>query len=581
MGIGNRRPLLLSCERLEGRDAPAVVPVGAEFRVNNNTTVAVAVPAVAVAGTGDFVVTWEADNVDGNSFAVLARRYSKAGAALSNEFQVNTFTTGSQQNPAVAADTAGNFTVVWGSASVQDGSREGVFIRRYNAAGTPISGEIQVNQFTLNLQGNPSIAMDGAGDFVIGWESNYQDGDGYGIYARKFNSNGVPTTNEFLVNQTTVGDQQNASVSIDSTGDFVVAWQGPDANGYGVFARRYNPAGVAQGNEIAVNVQTIDDQTNPVVAGDANGNFMVAWQSRVQDAGSSGIYGRRYNAVGAPLSTEFRVNATTAGNQLLPSIASTASRDVTVTWTSVGQDGDAGGIYGQRINSSGQFVGTEMQIHTTTTGNQAEGAVATNAAGDSAVAWSATGSPLSGILAQRYSPPPAPTATVTVDDGSGQRSSIRYLSLTFNTLVNIATGGVTLSGPNGNVTLAMDYSASTSRQTIAKVTFSGNSVTNIGLVNGHYTMAFVSSLITNLDGVGYDGNGDGSAGPNGTFAFHRWFGDIDGDGAVAASDFIQFRLQLGSNSSQPGFRYWLDADGDGTISAYDFIVFRLCLGTNI
>src|SRR5437868_9212807 len=142
MGIRGRRRLTLGCERLEGRDAPTVVPVGPEFRVNAVVNVTAAVPAVAVAGTGDFIVTWEADGVDGNSYAVLARRYSNTGVALSGDLQVNSYTTGSQQNPAIAADSAGNFVVVWGSASVQDGSREGVYMRQYNAIGASISGEI-------------------------------------------------------------------------------------------------------------------------------------------------------------------------------------------------------------------------------------------------------------------------------------------------------------------------------------------------------------------------------------------------------------------------------------------------------
>ncbi len=581
MGLGNRRPPRLSCERLEGRDAPAVVPTGPEFRVNANTSVAVAAPAVALAANGDFVVTWQADAVDGNGLAVMARKYAKAGTPLTGEFQVNTYATGSQQNPAVAADSAGNFVIVWGSASVQDGSREGVYMRRYDAAGAAISGEILVNQFTLHLQGNPAIAMDGTGDFVIAWESNYQDGDGYAIYARKYNAAGTPLTSEFAVNQTTLGDQQNAAVSIDTAGDFVVAWQSPDANGYGVFARRYNAAGAAQGTEFAVNVQTIDDQTNPAVANDSAGNFTVAWQSRVQDSGTSGVYARRFNAVGTALSTDIRVNTFVAGDQTAPAIASTAEGELTIVWTSFGQDGDAGGIYGQRINAAGQFIDSETRVHTTLTGNQSQAAVANDAVGDATVVWSATGSPLSGILAQRYAPPPAPVATLTVDDGSGQRSSIRYLTLTFNTLVNIAAGGVILTGPAGNVTLAFDYASSTGTQTIVRMALSGTGVTPIGLVNGYYTLTLVSSLITNLNGVNYDGNDDGIPGPNGTMTFHRWFGDVDGDGDVDAADFIVFRLQIGSDSSQPGFKYWFDANNDGSISGYDLSIFRLVFATNI
>jgi len=48
-------------------------------------------------------------------------------APVGSEFQVNTYTTSFQRNPAVASDAAGNFVVVWDSSEGQDGSDSGVF----------------------------------------------------------------------------------------------------------------------------------------------------------------------------------------------------------------------------------------------------------------------------------------------------------------------------------------------------------------------------------------------------------------------------------------------------------------------
>jgi large repetitive protein len=52
------------------------------------------------------------------------------GAPLGPEFQVNTYTTLEQWIASVAADGAGNFMVVWPSNG-QDGSGQGVFGQRY------------------------------------------------------------------------------------------------------------------------------------------------------------------------------------------------------------------------------------------------------------------------------------------------------------------------------------------------------------------------------------------------------------------------------------------------------------------
>ena len=76
-----------------------------------------------------------------------------------------------------------------------------------------------------------------------------------GVYAQRYDAAGVPQGGEFRVNTTTAGDQDVAAVAMDADGDFVVAWQsdGQDGSGCGVYAQRYSAAGVAQGGEFRVN----------------------------------------------------------------------------------------------------------------------------------------------------------------------------------------------------------------------------------------------------------------------------------------------------------------------------------------
>ena len=52
---------------------------------------------------------------------------------LGTEFQVNSYTTGDQMYPRVAANAAGNFVVTWNS-NLQDGSFGGTFGRRMTVA---------------------------------------------------------------------------------------------------------------------------------------------------------------------------------------------------------------------------------------------------------------------------------------------------------------------------------------------------------------------------------------------------------------------------------------------------------------
>src|SRR5688500_10450888 len=92
------------------------------------------------------------------------------GHPLGPEFRVNTYTTSNQGSPSVAADSGGDFVVVWASEG-QDGSGWGVFGQRYSSSGSPFGPEFQVNTYTTSDQTSPSVAADSAGNFVVVWKS--------------------------------------------------------------------------------------------------------------------------------------------------------------------------------------------------------------------------------------------------------------------------------------------------------------------------------------------------------------------------------------------------------------------------
>jgi hypothetical protein len=85
---------------------------------------------VASDPSGNFVVAWSSYLQDGSDFGVFGQRYDSSGASVGPEFQVNTYTTGTQFGWSVAADPSGDFAVVWTSEG-QDGSFDGVFGQRY------------------------------------------------------------------------------------------------------------------------------------------------------------------------------------------------------------------------------------------------------------------------------------------------------------------------------------------------------------------------------------------------------------------------------------------------------------------
>src|SRR5208283_279901 len=103
--------------------------------------------------------------------------------------------------------------------------------RVYNQSGTAQGDQFLVNQYTPGLQDEPSVAMDAAGDFVVTWTSYGENGHTTGVYARLFNLQGVAESNEIQVNTTVTSRQDRSDVAMDANGDFTVVWESYQQNG--------------------------------------------------------------------------------------------------------------------------------------------------------------------------------------------------------------------------------------------------------------------------------------------------------------------------------------------------------------
>jgi hypothetical protein len=66
--------------------------------------------------------------------------------------------------------------VVWEGRSDQDGSESGVFARALYADGSFASAEIQLNTYTSDSQDQPAVACSGAERSFGVWRSEGQDG---------------------------------------------------------------------------------------------------------------------------------------------------------------------------------------------------------------------------------------------------------------------------------------------------------------------------------------------------------------------------------------------------------------------
>ena len=426
--------------------APSVlaqVPAGGEFQVNSHTTGNQARASAASDPSGNLVVAWESEGQDGSSVAILARRYDASGAPLGAEFQVNTYTTGAQSQPTVAADALGNFVIVW--QSNQDGSGSGIFGQLFDDSGAPRGSEFQINTYVTSNQSSPSIASSPAGNFVVVWDSEGQDGSARGLFAQRHAASGAKLGSEFRVNSYTTNRQYDGDVAADAAGNFIVAWTsvGQDDSLPGVFARRYDALGAPLGSEFQVNTSTWFWQYRASIASDPEGDFVVAWTWRDYVGGPgpirfpSRIMARRYNSSGAPQSPEFQVSPFTLRSFPLPASAvrSDAAGNFVVTW-----DGSpypvppptSLPVVGQRYDASGAPRGPAFPVNSSPPDNTSKAvSIGADGAGNFVVIWDNTqdGSG-KGVFAQRFggivpselavdtAAPPAPTATASSSPAS-------------------------------------------------------------------------------------------------------------------------------------------------------------------
>ena len=228
--------------------------------------------SVAIAPDGDYVVVWSTQGQDASNWGVYAQRFDSSGTELGAEFQVNSFENNAQYHAAVDMDDAGNFVVVWTSEN-QDGTASSVYARMFNADGSEAVAEFRVNTQSTGSQGTPMVAMTGVRGFVVTWQGE-GPGDSAGIFARRFDAGGTALDGtEILVNTTDRGTEVDPAVAVDDAGNFVVAWTESNE----LYFQRFSADGNYAGGETRPIPSGSEFRSRPAVAMDPNGNFTIAW----------------------------------------------------------------------------------------------------------------------------------------------------------------------------------------------------------------------------------------------------------------------------------------------------------------
>lgn len=376
---------------------PGLIPEGTEFQVNTYTTSYQFIPDIATHDAG-FVVVWTSrgsSELDVDSGSIQAQRYDLGGTGVGSPFEVNAYTSGFQNNPAVAAFSDGSFVAVWFSGTTELRGRV------FDSGGSPITDDLLIDTAS-SFANNPEVATHGE-SFVVVWAPSSGPGDssGNGVVGRRYASDGMPLGGEFQINAYTTNDQRGPDIRSAPDGGFVVVWSsygttGTDTDVSSIQMRRLASDGTPTGTDFQVNSYTTGYAESPTLGFAPDSSFVVSWTSYYgspgDDTSNSVVLARRFDSAGAPLGDDFQVNTYTLGYQYPGAVVTEPNGRFTVVWAGEAQgssDTDAWAVVGARFDASGSRLGDEFVINTLTTGYQASPRAAVDpATGDFTVVWS-------------------------------------------------------------------------------------------------------------------------------------------------------------------------------------------------
>lgn len=253
------------------------VPQGERFRVNSTTAGLQHKPQVAIKA-GGIVVIWENGESARNSTSVQGRLLTRRGQPTSDEFRIDSGSADEIWNLALAANNSGDFLVAWESNHV-DGPN--ILARIFDRDATAIGSEQVVNTITLGRQRRPAALAIRNGDFLVAWQG-YLEGTSYhGINGQFLNSAGARIGSEFPISKGIGQVQISPALAMLPSGNIVVAWMDwVYTTPIGVFAVVIDDVGRTLGDEIKVSRARIYPQYRLSVAASAQGEVLATWEGR-------------------------------------------------------------------------------------------------------------------------------------------------------------------------------------------------------------------------------------------------------------------------------------------------------------
>jgi hypothetical protein len=392
---------------LPGFAAPAAAlpkVQGTELRVSSASSTGASArhPIAAFTTAGSSLMAWEDDRagIVGRFFGADGVAQGPAVTLVANQLPATLpYKTQVliQKEPSIAVLPSGQFFLFWTEETnfeeaelffVQDTLIDhNVFGRLFNASGTPAGERFRVHANTAGFQGGARALVRGS-DVVVAWSTSRNpvfptSGVGDGVFVRTFDFSGNATSAELRVSP--AGTRSGAPAIAGARGKFLVAFDGSDGEGRGVFAQPYTAALAPIGSVVRVNTDTARDQRRPAVAADLAGNYMVVWQSQFPDIKHARVYAQQVGAAGNLIGGQIAVSKGDDKYEVSPSVAAGQSSFL-VVWLGYG-DTFPTGIQATSIDRVTGAVAPPFQLNQLSLGANTQSWVAGNGTGNFLSPW--------------------------------------------------------------------------------------------------------------------------------------------------------------------------------------------------
>jgi hypothetical protein len=326
-------------------------------------------PSIAASPSGTFFCVWE----DGRAGQrdIYGATLDSIGLRITPNLRLNDDPGFSEQaNPQVATVGTSRYLAVWGDQRQGQGE---VFASMLTSSGAPIGPNFVVSADTVaggSYQGEPALASRADGKTLVAWLDGREGGSVFGttfdVYAQWLDADGRPIGGNFKVNSTT-GPQRDTSVAVatDSTNGFVVAWidrrNFPGDPG-DVYAQRYDASGAPIGGNVRVNDDGPGREQRAVRAISLPGSVCLIWEDLRGNLGlDSNVEAATIAIDSSPPGANFRVNVAIPARQGTPG-AVWDGRDAMLAVWEDGRNG-APDIYAISILPTGVRRGSETQLN--------------------------------------------------------------------------------------------------------------------------------------------------------------------------------------------------------------------------